>query len=105
MIISDWNIRGLNNPFKQKELKDIFLKYKVDIMGCLETKIQANNDDRIKKVFEKEWTIFTNYPTTLNGRLQLLWKGKKVKVTVIYTTTQLIHFKVKDTKSTFHSNI
>lgn len=71
-------------------------------MGCLETKIHAY---RIKKVFDKEWNIITGYPTTLNGRLCLLWKGTKVKVIVIDTTSQLIHCKVEDTETTFHINM
>lgn len=43
MIISSYNIRGLNKPFKQKELKAFLLKNNVTPLGYLETKIKPKS--------------------------------------------------------------
>jgi exonuclease III len=39
MIISSWNIKGLNNPLKQHEVVRLMKKYKMDICGLREIKI------------------------------------------------------------------
>lgn len=49
MIFSLWNVRGLNKPFKQKKLRSFLQINKVDIIGCLETKIQATNAKKSSK--------------------------------------------------------
>lgn len=38
MILATWNIRGLNQAHKHKELQLFLKKNKVDVLGCLETK-------------------------------------------------------------------
>lgn len=57
MIISTWNIRGLNKPFKQKELKAFLLNQKIDLLGCLETRIKPRSGMKIKKKINKEGKI------------------------------------------------
>lgn len=42
MVISTWNIWGLNQPQKQKEVQLIFQKKNVDVFGCLETRMMDN---------------------------------------------------------------
>lgn len=78
-------------PFKQKKLKSFLHKNKVDIVGCLETKMQSHNADRVKQQVGEDWTIFTEYLTVANGRLWIMWKNNKVKVTILDTNTQLVH--------------
>lgn len=104
-MLSAWNIRGLNKSFKQKELKDFLLRNNVDVVGCLETKIQTHNADRIKKSFGKDWAIFTDSPTTVNGRVWLFLRGNKVKVTILDTVAQLVHCRVEDVETDFKSNV
>ena len=41
--IASWNIRGFNDPSRQKELRKILLKEEIKVMGVLETKIKDQN--------------------------------------------------------------
>ena len=45
--IISWNIKGLNNPKKQEDLRIFFHMNKVVMMGLLETKVQRHNIDLI----------------------------------------------------------
>lgn len=56
MIFCSWNIRGLNQPYKQKELRFFFLKNSIDLLGCLETKIKQGKAEKIKKLLGNDWT-------------------------------------------------
>lgn len=49
MIIRDWNIRALNSPLKQKEVKLFIKKYKLVIWGLIKTKGKKDNTYRVGK--------------------------------------------------------
>lgn len=42
-MIMSWNIRRLNNPLEQNEIRLIILKFKLAVMGVLEAKIKERN--------------------------------------------------------------
>ncbi|KAF3628893.1 hypothetical protein FXO38_15791 [Capsicum annuum] len=63
----------------EKQLANI----QVDLIGCLEAKIQAHNVDKVRSGFGHEWTIYVDYPTTLSGRIWLFWKDDKVEATTL----------------------
>lgn len=72
MIFCSWNIRGLNEPFKKKELKTFLLTNKVVLIGCLETKVKANKAEKVKKKIGNDWEITTDYTQSPNSRI---WIG------------------------------
>ena len=45
--IASWNVRGLNDPTKQKEVKNFVSKENVHVIGVLETKIKQPNERKI----------------------------------------------------------
>jgi len=45
--IVSWNIRGLNWPNKQEEVRSFLHKNKVGMIGLLETKVKIKNVDKI----------------------------------------------------------
>lgn len=55
-------------------------------MGCLKTKIQADNATKVKRVLWAKWSTFVEYPTTFNGRIWLIWNDANMEVTVLTTT-------------------
>ncbi|XP_019248358.1 PREDICTED: uncharacterized protein LOC109227614 [Nicotiana attenuata] len=69
MIFCSWNIRGLNKPFKQKELKNFLFTNKVVLIGCLETKVKANKAEKVKKKMGNEWEVANDYTQSQNGRI------------------------------------
>ncbi|XP_060212076.1 uncharacterized protein LOC132639653 [Lycium barbarum] len=95
MIITTWNVRGLKQPLKQKELKLFLHKHKIDVIGCLETKIKEHKAQGILTKVAMGWNHCCNYPMAYNGRIWLLWKSS-IQLQVLSITEQLIHCKVED---------
>lgn len=66
------NLRGMNQPHKQQEVKDFLVANKIEIASLLETKIK---EDKAKKVLNKVFSRYksiTNYNSHYNGRIWLL---------------------------------
>ncbi|XP_059315374.1 uncharacterized protein LOC132065978 [Lycium ferocissimum] len=101
MIFGSWNIRGLNRPFKQKELKTFLLKNKVSLLGCLETKIKQDKVRKVRKNLGTEWEVFADYSQEPNGRIWVLWNDQQVQVTILQSNPQMVHCSVKDRNSDF----
>ncbi|XP_075074605.1 uncharacterized protein LOC142162181 [Nicotiana tabacum] len=57
MNLCTWNIKGLNKPHKQKELRLFLRKYKVDVMECLETRVKERKSARIISQVARELNI------------------------------------------------
>lgn len=71
MIIFIWNIRGLNDFFKQKEFRVFLLKNKIDIFGCLEIRVKYYKDKKIIiRIDSMEYCC--NYEYVYNGRIWLM---------------------------------
>lgn len=98
MIVVTWNIRGLNKAHKQKELKNFLLKNKVDILGCIETRVKEPKAHTIINKIAKGWKYHLNYPMATNGRIWLLWRAH-IQLHILGTTDQFIHCSVEDSAS------
>lgn len=103
MIFCSWNIKGLNQPFKLKELKPFLAQNKMDLLGCLETKIKYNKRDTITMLLGKEWTCTTDYNADHTRRVWICWKHQQDNVTIVLTTPQLVHCYVEGKGSSFVS--
>ena len=91
MIVSFWNIRGLNSPLKQNGVLKFVRKNKASIMGILETKLsQQSLNDIARKKF-RFWRVEDNFQLNPNGRILILWKEDKVNMDIIEKTDQVIH--------------
>lgn len=100
MIISTWNIRGINQPLKQKELRHFLQKNKVDVMGVVETRVKVHKTGNILQKMVPDWKHCLNYPMAYNGRVWLLWKDH-IQVQVLVVHEQFIHCKISDTTNPF----
>lgn len=74
MNIFTWSVRGLNKPFKQKEVILFLNKNKIDVFGCLETRVRAVKAKGILLNFDKNWYHANNYPYSENGIVWLFWR-------------------------------
>lgn len=72
MIISTWNVRGLNRPFKQKEMTLFMKKYKIEVMGIVETRVKENKARKFTQKIAKDWQAKYNHDHAYNGRIWLL---------------------------------
>lgn len=41
--IGAWNVKRLNNPLKQKEVRTLIFRNKIDFVAIVETRISDNN--------------------------------------------------------------
>ncbi|XP_019240335.1 PREDICTED: uncharacterized protein LOC109220328 [Nicotiana attenuata] len=102
MIVSSWNIRGLNKPFKQIELKAFLFEHKIALLGCLETKIKPRSVTKVKEKFNREWKVYSDEAINERRRIWILWKEQLVQVNITLASDQLVHCKVRD-KSTHNT--
>lgn len=61
MILSTWNVRGLNHPSTIGEVKKYLRNNKISFIGILETKFKTGNKDKIRKKFIDGWNRDDNY--------------------------------------------
>jgi len=50
-----WNIRGLNDPMKQNEVRKLILEHKLSFVALIETKIKEVNKDRVLRAIAPGW--------------------------------------------------
>lgn len=59
--IGCWNTSGLNDPLKQVEVRNFITSNSLKIHGLVETRVQANNKDRIRNNIMHGWSYLDNY--------------------------------------------
>jgi len=94
MIISSWNIKGLNNPLKQHEVVRLMKKYKMDICGLRETKILSSRFACMHKFRLTDWKFFTNVDVASTARIVVFWNPATVKVDLLESSAQGLHLSV-----------
>ena len=87
---SSWNIRGLNDPLKQKEVRFFVESQALDFVCILETRVRAPNKDRIFTTIFPGWRMFHNYDHGLLGRIWICGNPDKVSIDVIHSMDQAI---------------
>ena len=104
MIISLWNIRGLNKPLKQNGILNHVKNNKVIIMGILETKIKKQRMIEIVRKKFSSWEMDDNFHHSPNGQIMIIWKGDKVDLEIRDSNDQVIHYLLtcKTTSSKFY---
>lgn len=65
MAITVWNVRGLNNPTRQLEVRRMLTSLRAEIFGLLETKIKRVKETEIKEALGEKWSRITNHSITL----------------------------------------
>ena len=94
MLISCWNIRGLNQPQKQREIVRLIQEFKIDVIGIIETKVKLVNQDKIHNNMISHWHYVTNCQTDSIGRIWVGWNPNKIKLTVLISNSQLMHVQI-----------
>ncbi|XP_074265860.1 uncharacterized protein LOC141588311 [Silene latifolia] len=93
MIISSWNIRGLNDPIKQQEVKSYLAKNKVEVFGLLETRVKLLNSAEIIRKFPF-YSVLNNYSHHYNGRIWVFLDSRKITLLTSRLHDQFIHLKL-----------
>ena len=91
MIISSWNIRGLNRTNKQREIVQLIHNHSIDIMGIVETKIKLGKQDNVQFKMLPQWDFLTNSNSDSTNRIWLTWNPCKAKVHILHEDKQWLH--------------
>ena len=94
MIISSWNVRGMNSPEKTKEVRHFLGANNVSVIGLMETKIKEANVKKIFKKFGSKWNWRTNYSHHTKGRIWVGWRHGRCKLDSCETHQQFISTKI-----------
>ena len=99
---SSWNIRGLNWPNKQEDVKLFLQLNNIGLIGLLETKVKSQKVSKIAKNIFRGWEWANNFNIS-NGRIWVAWKPSLYRVTIQEKSDQFIQCKVTQlTSKHFH---
>ena len=83
-----WNIKGLNDPLKQKEVCSFVVSNDLDFVCILETRVRISNKDRIFNSLFPGWRLFHNYDHALLGRIWICGNPEKVSIDLVHAMDQ-----------------
>jgi len=88
-IVGSWNIWGLNGLKKQKTVHEWTQKNNLDIIGLLETKIDAANLASIEpRLAPSHWKYISNTTSSPTCRILVGWNTHKLHLTTLQTSSQ-----------------
>lgn len=96
MILTTWNVRGLNDPLKQKEVKNFLNKSHISYIALFETRVRRTNVAKIRKRFGIDWQWEDNNDFSPRGRIWFGWRPGEVKVQVLSKSEQVIVMEVEN---------
>jgi len=78
MIVTSWNIRGLNNKGKHRYLKERLKKDKPGIMIIQETKISSQQLEGIIKKLKMQYEVMGQDASGTIGGLAIIWNPEEI---------------------------
>ncbi|PKI53937.1 hypothetical protein CRG98_025639 [Punica granatum] len=93
---ASWNVRGLNDPHKQKMVYKFEHDYDLGVFAIIETRVKELN---CKKIVDKwkGWYFVDNYQFASNGRLWILVR-EDLQVQILSKSNQYIHLLLNGPK-------
>ena len=102
--IASWNVRGLNWPDKQEDVKLFLHLNKIGMVGLLETKIKHQKIETIASNIFRGWEWTNNFEIS-KGRIWVAWKPCSYSLTPLVKTDQLIHCEATQLSTSKHFHI
>ena len=97
MALTVWNVRGLNHPSRQMEVKKLLVNLKSEIFGLLETKIRAEKIKDTSEALGDVWTCISNSSSPdIPYSIWVGWRNDIWKGVVIRSHRQLIHLHMSN---------
>lgn len=95
VTFASWNIRGLNNPIKQVEIRKFIHAYSLSLIGIVETKVRHENlASTMKKCLPLGWSFVHNLVSGPVARISVAWDCQHSVVTVLFTSEQMLLLSV-----------
>ncbi|KAJ0800754.1 putative RNA-directed DNA polymerase [Helianthus annuus] len=90
-----WNIRGLNHPLKQAEVRNLMSVNNVELCAILESHVDVSKLDKVCKYVFRKWNWTSNGGVCSRGtRIILGWNADNLDVMVLFQTDQIIHTQI-----------
>lgn len=91
-----WNIRGLNGPLKQNQVRKWISENRLSFVGLVETKVSLNNlDATMKPCLPSHWNFIHNISHGVTARIVVAWDTSCFTITPILVDAQCITCKVQ----------
>ncbi|KAJ8438642.1 hypothetical protein Cgig2_016388 [Carnegiea gigantea] len=100
--IASWNIRGLNWPNKQEDVKMFPHSNKIGLVGLLEIKIKEKNIQKVASNLFPSWRWIHNFHLNSRGRIWVAWRPSTYQIKLIRMSEQLIHCEVTQLSTNKH---
>lgn len=96
MVFACWNVRGLNDPLKEGEVRKLISEHRLSLCGLIETRVKEINKGSLLMALAREWKALCNYQCAPNGRILLCWNlmGKELDLVLLGQSAQVIHCRV-----------
>ncbi|KAJ0442317.1 putative RNA-directed DNA polymerase [Helianthus annuus] len=93
--IASWNIRGLNHPLKQKEVRHVIKENNLKVCGILESHVQLDKLASVYSNLSKGWDWLSNGNLCRKGtRIIVGWNPRDVDVMLLSATDQVMHLQL-----------
>ena len=99
MIFGCWNIRGLNDPMKQAEVRRFFHDEKLSFCGLVETKVNEANVKGVFCAINSSWKVYYHSGISQVSRIWVCWNPCDIDVSVISSSEQAIHCRISHISS------
>jgi len=73
MKLLSWNVRGLNMPLTQKEVRKVVRRLNLAIVCLVETRVKVDNFPRIVASMLPGWKVINNYSQHYLGKIWICW--------------------------------
>ncbi|XP_022015004.1 uncharacterized protein LOC110914522 [Helianthus annuus] len=107
--LASWNIRGLNRPLKQTEVRQAVKDYNLSLCAILESHVDVSRLSHVCRSVFRSWDWTSNGAHCSKGtRIIIGWNPAVFDVMVLSQTDQVIHLQLffkKDNKIAFCSVI
>lgn len=73
MSILVWNVRGLNDKSRKKDVKFHIARYHPSLVAFVETKVAISNINRLSNCVYQGWQSCNNFDIDDTGRIWVAW--------------------------------
>lgn len=103
MLFASWNVRGLNSPNKQNEVKNFIASNKLGLVDLIETQIREIHYISTLSNMFRGWGSFIKNAHHPHGRIWIVWRPQYFCFQIKEATSQVVHCLVThlESSSTF----
>ena len=97
-----WNVRGMNSPQKQEDIRLFLHKNSPGMVCFIETKVMEENMAHVAGRVCNNWQWAHNADSIDKGRILVCWHPQRYHYQVMFQNDQLIHGKALQLSSNKH---